>query len=71
MQDVEVKFEAKMCIQGLERNIGNMELKVQMCHSKENVGLNETSENPTPSIGTKSLVPLRIANENQYDHNQA
>jgi len=40
-----------------------MELKVQMCHSKETVGLNDTSEKPKPSIGMKSLVPLPIANE--------
>jgi len=40
-----------------------MGLKGQMCHSKENVGLNDTSEKPTPSIGMKSLVPLPTANE--------
>jgi hypothetical protein len=40
-----------------------MELKGKMCHSKENLGLNDTSEKPTSSIGTKSLVPLPIAND--------
>ena len=55
-----MKFDTQKCIQGLKRHLGNMksmekvvnimDLKGQMCHSKENVGLNDTKDKPPRSM---------------------